>query len=332
MGLGACLKGALALLVVLMAGACGATATPVASPAAVGSPAATSVPGTLRIAVLPITDCVPFYVAEQQGYFAAEGINVELVAASSAAERDQLFVTGQADGGVSDLVATALFNASGSGLRAVRKTREATVDSPQFWILAPKGSTIASAADLAGVEIAVSQNSTIQYVTERLLQHAGLAADQIKTVNVPQIPVRFQLLDQGQVQAATLPDPFASLGLLQGAHTVIADSSYPEISLSVLVFRAPVVSERREDVSAFVAAYERALDDIRSDPAAFQDLLIEKGRVPEPLRGKYTFPPLPASEVPSEQQWQDVIDWALSKGLIAEALPYDQAVDSSFIR
>ena len=51
---------------------------------------APSQPGSLRIGVLPITDVVPFYIALEQGYFKQQGLNVELVPAASAAERDQL--------------------------------------------------------------------------------------------------------------------------------------------------------------------------------------------------------------------------------------------------
>ena len=324
----------LSVLFTLVVSACGgsAAATPAAGTAAVATVAPTTAPGALRIGVLPITDTVPFYVAQELGYFKDEGIRVELVPVTSAAERDQLTITGQIDGQVSDLVSTALFNAEEPRLRIVRKARQATAESAQFWILAPKGSDIESVEDLAGVEIAVSQNSVIQYVTERLLQLEGVPTDQIRTVNVPQIPLRLQLLEQGQVKAATLPDPLASLAILEGAKSIIDDSSHPEISQSVITFRTSIVSERPEDVRAFLAAYERALDDIANRPEEFRNLLIDKGRVPEPLRDKYTFPPYPGSEVPSQQQWQDVVDWAMAKGLLKQPVAYEDAVDATFVQ
>jgi NitT/TauT family transport system substrate-binding protein len=286
----------------------------------------------LRIGVLPITDTVPLYVAQELGYFAAEGLTVELVPAASAAERDQMIATGAIDGQVSDLVATALFNADEIRLVIVRKARQATADSPQFRVLAAKDSPIQSVEDLRGVEIAVSQNSVIQYVTERLLQLEGLDPADVRTVNVPKIAVRLQLLEQGQVQAATLPDPLASLAILQGARVIVADSSHPEISQSVIAFREPVLRERREDVRRFMAAYERALADIESTPERFQDLLVEKGRVPEALKDNYTFPDLPGPEVTSAEEWQDVVQWALDKGLLERPVPYEGVVDDSFVR
>jgi NitT/TauT family transport system substrate-binding protein len=319
----------LCLLAALVSG-CAPVHKAVPSPAPT-SPA-TAAPGTLRIGVLPITDTVPFYVAEAQGYYQQQGLKVELVPASSAAERDQLMIAGRIDGEVSDLIAVALFDADQPRLTIVRKARQAVAGSPQLYILAPKASTIRSVSELAGVEVAVSQNSLIQYVTERLLQLEGVPKDQIRTTNVPQIALRLQLLDQGQVKAATLPDPLGSLALMEGARLLIDDSKHPEISQSVIAFSSQVVRERPQDVRAFLAAYEKALQDIRSHPEQFHDLLVEKGRVPDALKGHYTFPVFPDPSVPSRSQWEDATDWLVSKGLLRAPVAYETAVDDQFVR
>ncbi|MEW5719387.1 MAG: MetQ/NlpA family ABC transporter substrate-binding protein, partial [Chloroflexota bacterium] len=251
---------------VALLAACAAPATPTLPP-----------PVPMRIGVLPITDVVPFYVAEQQGYFLKQGLNIELVPASSAAERDQMMLTEQIDGQVSDLVATALFNAKSPKIKIVRIARAAFPNAPQFWILAPKDGAIKSAQDLKGKEIAISQNSVIEYITQRMLEREGLAPADIKTTSVPAIPTRLQLVQQNQVAAATLPDPFASLAILGGARIIVDDTKYPEYSMSVITFRIDVLTKRASDVKKFLAAYDQAIGDIRSKPESFRNLLIEKG-------------------------------------------------------
>ncbi|RPJ51516.1 MAG: hypothetical protein EHM21_02545, partial [Chloroflexi bacterium] len=52
----------------------------------------------LKLAVLPIIDALPFYVAQKQGYFADNNLDVTFIPAASAAERDQLIAAKQADG------------------------------------------------------------------------------------------------------------------------------------------------------------------------------------------------------------------------------------------
>ncbi len=282
----------------------------------------------LRIGMLPITDVVPFYVAEQQGHFAKQGIKVEFVPAASAAERDQMMAAEQIDGQVSDLVATVLFNAKSPKLKIVRIARAAFPNAPQFWLLTPKDSAIKSVQDLKGKEIAVSQNTVIEYITQRMLEREGFAPGDIKTTNVPAVPTRLQLVQQNQVAAATLPDPFASLALLGGARLLVDDTKYPEYSLSVITFRNDVLNKRAAEVKKFLAAYDQAIADIRATPDKFRNILIERGRVPDQLKDKYQFPPFPNPGVPTQAQWDDVVKWALERKLIAAPVTYESSVVS----
>ena len=311
----------LALITALGLAACAAPATPTLAP-----------PVLMRIGVLPIADVVPFYVAEQQGYFLKQGLNIELVPASSAAERDQMMLTEQIDGQVNDLVATVLFNAKSPRIKVVRIALAPSPKSANFWILAPKESSIKSAQDLKGKEIAISQNSVIEYVTQRMLEREGLAPTDIKTTSVPAIPTRLQLVQQNQVAAATLPDPFASLAILQGAHIVVDDTKYPEYSMSVITFRTDVLAKRANDVKRFLAAYDQAISDIRAKPDQFRNTLIERGRVPDQLKDKYQFPLFPDPSIPSQAQWDDVVKWALDRKLISAAVPYESSVDGGFVK
>ncbi len=316
---------------------------PAVAPAVVATPAATTAEptrapltpttaGTLRIGVLPVTDVVPFYIAEAQGYFAKSGLKVELIPVASAAERDALMASQQIDGQLNDLVSTALFNAQTPRIRVVRKARQAFPNSAQFFILVPQDSPTKIAGDLKGVEIGISQNSVIEYVTQRLLEKEGVRVTDIKTTNIPAIATRYQLLMQGQLRASNLPDPLASLAILQGARVVIDDSKYPDISQSVISFRVDVVEKRADDIRKFLAAYDAAIQDIRAKPDQFRNTLIEKGRVPDPLKDKYQFPPFPDPSIPTKPQWDDVVKWALDKGLLKQAIAYEASVDSGFIK
>lgn len=302
------------------------------SSSAASSSAAPSTTGTLRIGMLPITDVIPFYIADEQGYFKQQGLNVQLVPAGSAAERDQMMITQQIDGMLNDLVSTVLFNKDKTNIKIVRVARIAFPNSPEYWILAPKESTIKSPKELAGKDIAISQNTVIEYVTDRLLELEGVPTADIKTTNVPAIPTRLQLLSQNQVPAATLPDPLASLGILQGAKVILDDSKHPEVSMSVISFRADVVSGRSGDIKKFLVAYDQAIQDIRTKPDQFRNTLIEKGRVPDQLKDKYQFPPFPDPSIPTKAQWDDVVKWAQSHQLITTPVTFESSIDSGYVK
>jgi NitT/TauT family transport system substrate-binding protein len=295
------------------------------------APAAAPEDPTLKIAVLPILDALPMYVAEAQGYYTAAGIKIEFVPVASAAERDQVMQAGQVDGMINDLTSTVLYNKDTQKIAVVRFARIASKDSAQFSILVSKDSGITTPDQLKGVEIGISQGTVIEYLTQRVLENAGLSAADIKTTNIPKIPDRLQLLAQGQLKAATLPEPSASLAVQSGAVVVISDASLPEVGTSEYSFSVNTLKARPETVKKFLAALEKATADVNAAPDKFNTLLTDKKLVPAPLIGKYQLPRFPTASVPSEAQLKDVQAWMIEKGLIKTEVAYNRLVDASYL-
>ncbi len=304
----------LALMVGLILGAVGC------------QPSSSAGPMRVRFGALPILDVLPVYVAQTEGYFARAGLEVEVVPAASAAERDQLMQAGRIDAMVNDTVSTLFYNKEKAQIYVVRIARQAYPQAPQYFILANPNAGINSPQDLKGVEIAISQGTVIEYMTDRILERAGLKPGEYRTVNIPRIPDRLQALTEGRVKAATLPDPFATLAIQQGAKVVADDREVQSISLSLLSFRAEVVERNPEVVRRFLQAWDQAVAAINADPGKYAGLLSEKQLVPQPLVGTYRVPPYPERALPSREQFADVIAWARGKGLIPEDIPYERLV------
>lgn len=283
--------------------------------------------GTLRIAVLPVLDALPVYVAETEGYFAAQGIKVELIPAASAAERDQLLQAGQIDGFITDLVALALYNRESVQVVAVRYAMVPTADFAQFRILAASKSGITTVEGLRGVPIGVSEGTVIEYVTHRLLEAEGLPREAIATLAVPKIPERMALLDAGELRAATLPEPLASLAMQQGAVLIVDDTRHPELACSLYAFRKEVIDQQPHTMRAFLDAIDQASTAINADKSRWSDLLTEKALVPAPLAGAYILPDYPADAVPTEAQFADAVAWLQATGRLTQAPGYRDSVD-----
>jgi NitT/TauT family transport system substrate-binding protein len=290
-----------------------------------------SAPETLKVAVLPILDALPMHVALEKGYFSEQNLEVELVPVNSGPDRDQLMQAGQVDAMINELVSVIFYNQNETQVVVVRFARTATDTSPVFRILAAADKGIESVEDLAGVEIGISEGTVIAYTTDRILENAGLSPEEIATVAVPRIPDRLNLLQSGELSAANLPDPVASLAILNGAVPIIDDSSLPEVGTSVISFSVATIEEKPNAVSRFLAALERAVEDLNQDPSQFMGLLAEKGLVPPPLLEGYQLPSYVTASVPSEAQWQDALDWTLEKGLIGNEPAYDESVDASYL-
>jgi NitT/TauT family transport system substrate-binding protein len=287
--------------------------------------------GPLKIALLPILDVFPFYVAEASGYFEKQGVHVKAIPVGSGLERDQLMQSEEIDGMLNEIMSSANFNRNTVRVKIVSAARKAYPDYPLFRLLSAPKSGIDTPAKLAGQSIGIAKNTIIEYITDRLLAEENLPPGQIVKQSIPVIPERYQLLMQGRIQAATLPDPLAKSAMVAGAGLVIDDAKYPRYSMSVLTFSTQSLSRRPEDVRRFLRAWDRAAADINDAPDRYRDLLLQKIRVPQNVQQIFKIPPYPRKEVPDAGQWTDVMDWMVAKGLLDHALSYTDVITTDYL-
>jgi NitT/TauT family transport system substrate-binding protein len=285
----------------------------------------------LKIGLLQIEDSVPFYVAEEAGYFRQEHVEVELVPFLSALERDSALIAGAIDGAISDPIGALLLD-KGEGM--VKITSLGLGKTPAegiFAILAAPGSGIKTIDDLKGVEIAVSNATIIEYVTDRLLAMRGFSPDEIKKVEVKKMPIRMQLLLSGSVKAATLPEPLASIAAGKGATLLVTDGDTDQsLSQTVVIIRSDVLADRKDEVSALFRSYRLAVRAINSNPENYRSLVTEKGRIPPFMADTYPIATYPEPEPFSRTLYEPAAAWLAAKGLIDE-IAYEDMVATDFM-
>jgi NitT/TauT family transport system substrate-binding protein len=299
-------------------------------PSAAPQPGASAQPGSretvqLKVGVLPILDVLPMYVAEADGFFKEQNLQAELVLFPSALERDSAFVAGQIDGELNDPVSTALLNKDGDKARIVRLAFKGNESMAMVVLLAAPGSAITSGKDLKGVPVGISGNTVMEYATDRLLQSVGLAPSEISKTEVTKIPVRAEMLAKGQLQAATMPEPLASLAVQQGAK-VVMDDSKTGTGKSVVSFRQEVVNKNPEAIKRFLAAYEKGVEAINKNPEKYRDLMVDKAKVPDSLRATLKVPVFAKAQLPTQEDISDVVQWMVDKKLLDKPIPYDRMI------
>jgi NitT/TauT family transport system substrate-binding protein len=285
----------------------------------------------LKLALIPVLDTIPIFIAEQNGFFAEQGITVETIPVKSPQERDVLVTTGQVDGVLTDLQSVGLLNKDAPKLKAVYTSRRPFPDAPMFRILAGPKSAVNAPADLKGVPIGISANTVMEYLTDRMLAGEGLKPEEIAKIEIGQIPVRFEQLMNGNIQAAALPDPLAQGAIAAGAKLIVDDAKYADLSQSVLTFTTDTLKTKPGTVKKFLVAWEKAVKELNAHPEKYQGVLIEQGRVPKSIQDTYKMPPFPGRGVPTENEVKDVVAWLKAKGLVGRDIPYTDVVDASFL-
>jgi NitT/TauT family transport system substrate-binding protein len=295
------------------------------------APTPTASPVTLKIVALPILDALPIFVAQQEGLFAKYNLNVEFIPAGSAPERDQLIASAQADGMINEVLSAMFFNKEAVRVQVVRYARAASSGAALFTLLASKDSGVSVPADLKGKTIGISEGTIIAYVTERILAAEGVPPAEVKLVSVPKIDARLALLKSGELNAAVLPEPLASVAALDGAKPILADTTHPEYSFSTFTFRKEVLDANPEAVRSFLKGIEDAVDLINADPGKWKQTLVDQKILPKPLVDTFQVPQFVKAGVPSEAQYADALAWAKEKGYLTKDIPYADCVNGAFL-
>lgn len=278
----------------------------------------------VTVGVMPDIDSVPIIIAQEKGYFAEEGLKVDIQQFKSAMDRDAALQSGNLDGAISDLLAVAFAKSGGFDVKVTAYT------DGDYKLIAGKNENVASPKDLAGKDVAVSKNTIIEYVTDQISVSQSMKEDSINKVVIPQIPTRLEMLQNGKLAAATLPEPMGSIAVANGCK-FITDSEQLGINPGVMMFTAKCVDNKRAELQAFYRAYNKAVKYLNEHPQdEYMDLIIEKSGFPAIAKTALKLPKYREAGLPQEKDVVDCMKWMNSKGLIKQEFSYKDLVVDLF--
>ncbi|MDR2900680.1 MAG: ABC transporter substrate-binding protein [Treponema sp.] len=278
----------------------------------------------LRLAILPDADSLPFMLARDEGFFNAEGVDVELVTFYNPQERDAAIQAGKVDGAVSDLLAAALFSAGGFDTKITSLTdgRYGIVASPSF-----KNKSLES---LRGKKIGLSLHTIIQYSVDYLLKNSGIDVTEYEAVSIPRMPIRMEMVLTGQIDAAALPEPLLTAAIQRGA-VLLASTDTVNIDAGVLIFSEKILNERLNDVRSFYRAYEKAAEKINSHPDNYRQYLVDKASFPNEVKDAYRFISYRKPMLPATDQIENALSWLYARNLLSKYINPKELIDDRAI-
>lgn len=190
---------------------------------------------------------------------------------------------------------------------------------------------ISSVADLDGKTVAIPQLGNTQHLCLlKLLSDNGLApVDQGGTVTVAAVENAdvLNMMDQGNIDAALVPEPWGATLLNGGAEIVLdydevyRDGDYP---VTVVVVRNEFLEEHPDIVDTFFEKHTETTSLLLEDPQGAASVVNEElneatGKSLEPSILDEAFGRIIFSDEVSEDAMQDFADISLEQGFILES-------------
>jgi len=175
---------------------------------------------------------LPLTIAERQGYFKAEGLNVEIVDFAGGAKALQAMMGGSADvvcGGFDHVV---LMRAKGQKLKAF--TLMVATPALSLGIATRLADKYRTPKDLKGMKIGVSAPGSSTHVfVNHLLASAGLGPDDVSIIGVGTGPGAVAAMQSGQLDAISNIEPTMTLLQDSGAVRIMVETVSPKGATAV---------------------------------------------------------------------------------------------------
>ncbi|MFT3973468.1 MAG: ABC transporter substrate-binding protein [Amaricoccus sp.] len=211
----------------------------------------------------------PIVIAQEKGYFAEQGLDVDIVAPADPSDPPKMVAAGRADLGITYQPQLHLQVAEGLPLKRVGTL----VATPLNCLLVKDDGPIHSIADLKGRKIGYSVAGVEEAVVGAILKQAGLTLDDVEMVNV-----NFSLspaLMAGQVDAVI--GAYRNFELNQmaiegvpGRCFYVEEAGLP--SYDELIYVANRDTMDRGKIARFLAATEKATEFIVNHPSESWDI------------------------------------------------------------
>lgn len=281
---------------------------------------------TINIGVMPDVESIPFIIAEKNGYFEKEGVKVNIEHFKSAKDRDSALQSGKLDGVITDILAVVFANEGGFDLKIIAK------NDGNIELLAGKDSNINSINDLKERSIGLSTNTIMEYSTDKMLEASQLSPDDVKKIAIPKLPTRLEMLQNGKIDAAILPEPLAGLAVKNGAKVLISTDQLAN-KAGAIAFTSKSLHENPQEIKAVFRAYNDGVEYLQEEALSdYIDFLIAEQGFPAAVKDSIELPQYTKAELPDEQILTDVVQWLKAKDFIKENYEYKDLVDEQVLR
>ena len=249
---------------------------------------------SLQVGLMPAVDAAPVLLAEKNGYFEELGLDVELQIFNNAQDRQSALQTQSIDGAITDLIAVAANVNGGFDIKAT------TMTNGVFPVLSNEASQNKTDIKVGMMEVSVTNFLIDEWLGDRY---------KIEKVYINDIPARLAAIQSEQLDMGLFPEPMASMGELSGLEKNIYQ---PESGFcpDVIVFTGKALTEKEEAIKLFHEAYNKAVDELNSNPQAARDILMEKipNLKPE-IKEKIILPEYTKTSIPDDQYIDKIIQW-----------------------
>lgn len=275
---------------------------------------------------------LPFYLADDQKYFADEGLKVEIVTFRSGSDLARALVSGAVDVASGALVEALVPIKEGMAFRVFYGGMN---NSVMDWYAVP---SIKSVAESKGKRYGItSYGSLVDFVTRYALRKNGLDPQtDVKIVPGGSSSARLSAMEAGQLDVNLLIPPAKFIAAEKGYNRILAQSDIaPDYPYEVIYAPASFLAKNPNTVKAMLRGFARGATLAKTD----KDRAIKEIEKRTGVETKHAIPSYDEiiteihadGRLPSEAGMKAFWEITILSGMYAQPLPDKEWLDRTFI-
>jgi NitT/TauT family transport system substrate-binding protein len=290
---------------------------------------------TVRVAYQPTTSNGPLYIAEDEGFFAEQGIDVEFVKTANSAAALPLLVSGDVAASTGPLK-IGLLNIVIKGQNVRIVADKGSVASGSCTVLAmmvrkdlfDKG-IVTNVSDLKGRKIAGHDSD---YDLFRSLAVGNLTENDIETVDMD-FPTTVSAFQNGAIDAGILTEPYVTQARNSGSAVVLVPAQDYMPGWPMPLYYGPAILDKDPELGRrFMVAFLQGVKQYNEGKTDRNLAIMENyTHLDRDLLNQTCWWPVAADGNLSRQPVREYTDWMYANKMISQNLNDDQLFDMSYV-
>ena len=281
----------------------------------------------------------PYFIAQENGYFAEQGLEVEFIRFERSSDVIPALVSGDLDA-TTAFASAALFNAIAhdAAIKIVAGKGFLESEGCTYTGFTARTELLTSGqlddpANWVGLKIATEKGSAAEYALSTLLEQNGLTIEDVEIVDLP-TPSRLDALTTGAIDIAGTGEPWIYRIQQAGAGEMWQPMQLilPDYSWGFLVFGPTLLEEHPDVGQRFMVAFVKGLIAYNEGKTESNVAAIAKYTQLDPAEIiQLCWNPMTSDGLLDPQDMLDYQQWAIEGGYMTELVTEEQFWDPQFI-
>ncbi len=294
----------------------------------------------VKIAYAPYIAFAPLFIAEDEGFFNEQGLQIEFVKTTEAVEALPALIKGEIDV-ITDVLFPSYFNAitRGGKIKIVADRGYLSPSGCTYTAMMARKSLVKEGkldhlSQIKGLRFGISQTTTVTgYFLDKALDQAGLTITDIETIFL-QMPARVEAFAKGTIDISLATEPWITITSGHG-HAMVwmpIQEIAPNLQFAFLMYGPTILEKNRDIGNKFMVAYLKGVRQYNQGKTERNIEIVAKHTgLDRGLLKKCCWQSIHNDGQINIESILDYQSWALKKGFLDKQVPPDQFWEPSFI-